>query len=740
MVHWLTFSGTIWSFVPWVGLMVLWWWGGWGLLSRGFKWPSHRERAIFSWGVGMLVYIWLVNIIGRWLPSTWGFLLPAFILAVAGTLADRPIKTSLYAWLYGIWKSRSFWIWTGLLVFLLLEIEFGLLIFDEHKNLSLISTIAAGNLPPVNFYNPPTPLMYHYAFQIFGASLVRWGDLFPWIAFDMAKAITLGYGIALTWVILEAYIHPRWQRALSFAAIVLNSGTRYLLLLIPPMLLQKIHTVASFGALLKWRESGAPLAYPEAFLSGLKYPLIMKHAGPGNISLILFFLFWGLNRRWYNRTSTFLFAILLSVWALAWESSYGLVLLGIATFWLWETWGLGEKAHSSQSDFWRDAGVLSLGISLVQGGTLTQMARHLVAKILPVAHTMEEIGTLSSESGAIISLRWPPAVLSAHLGPLSLFSPENWLVILAEAGVGVVFIPWAVQWIKKRVRDGKSNTILEIYVLASGWGILLPVFIRYRIDRDVSRLTSFALLFFFIILAIAFWNWVETRPRLAWGVGIALIIMAVPGVVLGGMQLSAIQRPRLGELISLDDAEVSRQIWNRLPQDALIFDPRGWPAVAITGRLTRYGVWRGRESPLHRSLVENPSVEGFLEADFSYVYVPSEWWLTLTPQQQEDLSQPCVNVIAESGVFQSNTEGQVHFRRVLDISGCRPAEMSLPPCVSCFLSPKDISISIVDNIGRHFIQFITPLDHKFELLTIDKGEAFWEKQAAEERRVGLWFL
>ncbi len=675
MVRWLTFSGTLWAAVPWVGLMLLWWWGGWGLLSQGFRWPERRERAILAWGVGALVYVWLVNIIGRWLPPAWGFLVPAVVVAAAGALADRPVGASLKAWLRGIWESRAFWGLMALLVFLLLEIEFGLTIFDEHKNLSLISTMAAGNVPPVNFYNPPEPMMYHYAFQIFGASLVRWGNLFPWIAFDLAKAITLGYGILLIGLVLEACVGKAWQRRLSFAAIVLGSGTRYLLLLVPPMLLQHIRPVASFGAFLQWRQSGAPLAYPEAFLSGLKYPLLMGHAGPSNVSLMLFFLFWGLGRRWHDRRGALVVGVLLSVWALAWESSYGLVLLGVGTWWLWHQWRSRRGAMPRQVNFWRDAAVLSFAFALVQGGTLTQVAAHLMAKVLPA--TPAPAAATLADFAPTFSLRWPPAVLSAHMGALSLFSPENWLVIVAEAGVGVVFIPWAVQWVVQRARSGKSTPVLEIYAWGAAWGILVPIFVRYSTDRDIARLTGFGLFFLLVVLAVAFWDWAATRPRLAQGVGVALVLMMVPGVVLGSMQLSAIQHPRFGELITREDVEVSRQIWNRLPQDALIFDPRGWPAVAVTGRMTRYGIWRGFESAQHRELVENPTLEGFLQAGFAYVYVPSEWWYTLTPQQQADLAQPCVHVVAESEAAQPDANNHTHFRRVLDISACRSGKAVL---------------------------------------------------------------
>ena len=669
MLYWITFSGTLWAFLPWLFMVALWWWGGWALLSMGFQCPSRKNKAILAFGTGMMTYIWVGNLVTRWIQPKWGFFLPALLIALIGAWIERPFASSIRQWLNGIWDGRLFWGVTILLVGTFFEIEMGLLIFDHHKNLSLISTMAAGNLPPVNFYNPPEKMAYHYAFQFLGASLVREGNLFPWIAFAVAKAITLGYGIMLGGVVVAQCLHPLYQRLITFSAIVLGSGTRYLLLLIPPFLLRHIPSIASSSSLLQWRESGAPLAYPEAFMSGLKYPLLMGHAGPSNLSLTLFFMVWHLGGRWHKQRGVLLMTLLLSVWALAWESSYALVMLGVATLWVLKKWQ--KRSRDLLPAWWRNAAALSFGIALVQGGTLTQMAyKHVILRVLPsAAPPVTSLVTTLQGGEPLFAPRWPPAVLSSHIGALSLFVPTNWIVIVAEAGIGIILLPWIVRWVVQKIESGQFGTEVEIYAWAAGWGLLFPIFVRYAVDRDISRLTSFGLMFFLVMLSIAFWEWANAKRQLAYWAGASLALMAVPGVVLGGIQLSAIQRPRFGASISQYDVEIARQVWDRLPPKALIFDPRGWPAVAITGRLTRFGIWKGHESTMHHTLTKHPTVNGFLAAGFSYVYVPDEWWYDLTPEDQHELSRPCIIVVAESQ-SPPNAEGRIYFRRLLDISKC----------------------------------------------------------------------
>ncbi len=681
MLYWLFRSGSPLGFVPWLVVMALWWLGGWGLLGAGFEWKAPRERAVAAWGVGLLAYLWGVNVLGRVLPPVWAFALAAVLVALTGMAVERRPWRMARTFAAGVAAGWRLWLVFGVVFLVFLEIEFGILLFDEHKNLSLISTLAAGFIPAINFYDPSAYMPYHYGFQLLGASMVRLGDMFPWVAFDVSKALVWAYALVLLWLVGAMTVRGRVARTFFVAAAVLAGGTRYLLL--PPPLLAHLDGVvtlwgatAYFGNTLTevlaalWQVSGGPpLPWPIAFLSGLRNPMVMGHAGPGTLSiavLLLLWLLWPKMRSWHG---VFVLTVMLSMWALVWETSYGLVMVGTVIMTAWAAW---RRRLTAPARWWLGASVASAPVVLLQGGTLTVVAGKVLRALL---HVGEAAGAASSSAtpavGMAFGLRWPPAIVSSHLGALSLFSPAAWVVALAEMGVGIVLLPWVLQWFGRRFRaDRNAEWLMGAYVAGALFGMILPIFVRYSTDRDITRFTGFGLGLFSLLLALAVADWAEEgRWTLTYtGVG-ALLLMMVSGVVLGGLQLSAIQRPDFATSISRYDVEVSRQVWDTLPKDALVFDPRVWPAITITGRPTRYGEWLGYPSEAFEALVASPSLQELRLQGYTYVYVPYEWWDTLSPEAQAALQAPCVRLVAES---RSGPEADAHFRRLLDIRACIP--------------------------------------------------------------------
>lgn len=683
-IYWLFRSGSLLSFSLWLMLMMLWWIGGWGLLNIGFNWNELRNKAIVAWGTGLLTYLWLVNLVGRMLPPVWAFTLPAFLLAGGGMVLGGQPGQILRDFVQGVLDGWRMWLAFGVVAFIALEVEFGLLVFDEHKNLSLISTLAAGFIPAVNFYHPPQKLAYHYGFQLLGASLVRVGDMFPWVAFDVSKALVLAYVVLLGWLVGKAYLQRAWEQYLFIGAILFAGGTRYLLLLIPQPLLKYIDpvvtlwgTTAEFGRRLSqvlpvtWNvDGGPPTPWPTAFLSGMHNPAVMAHAGPGTFSFALLLLIWLLALRQRSWQSVMVFVPLLSMWALIWETSYGLIIVGTVLF-LLGAWITRQKQWLSYAQGWVVAVVLSLGASLLQGGTLTEF---FLKGVRWVSHARGVSVSMLPHGGKDVlgfSWRWPPAIVSSHLGPLPLFSPLGWLVALAEMGIGIVLLPWVLQWVWRRVRSApETGWILGIYSIGALFGMVVPVFVRYRSDRDITRLTGFGLQLFtlFLVFALVRWGKEGRRDLFRAGLG-SLALMMVSGIVLGGVQLSAIQRPDFGEKISRYDVEVSRQVWDKLPKDAIVFDPLGWPAVAVTGRVTRYGEWIYTPTPAFTDLVASPSLRKLRSEGYTHVYIPWEWWYILTSEQRKAFQDKCVKVVAESRL---GPERDAHFRRLLDIRSCTP--------------------------------------------------------------------
>jgi hypothetical protein len=132
--------------------------GGWSLVRSGFTLPAG-DRPLVGAGVGLVLATWLSNLLGHWIDAAPAFWLATLVVAALGLLAwwkgrsdesDRPDGRSLALILVVL-----------LLAYLFFRMGRGLAIFDDRKNLSLISLMAAGEIPPPFYMNPDVPFAYH---------------------------------------------------------------------------------------------------------------------------------------------------------------------------------------------------------------------------------------------------------------------------------------------------------------------------------------------------------------------------------------------------------------------------------------------------------------------------------------------------------------------------------------------------------------------------------------------------
>lgn len=227
-------------------------------------------------------------------------------------------------------------------------------------------------------------LLYHYGFHLLGASLMKLGGMFPWSAFDLAKGILWGYAVVLAALLGRRYAKNLSGGVLFAGVLVFAAGTRYLLLLMPAGILLRADELITLQgtsayidlpfsqALLQgWTiDGGPPVPYIFGFLSGIMEPFIMFHAGPANLGVVILLLFWLIASRPKRAASLTVFVVLLAVWALAWETSYALFVLGVGVVllinWRQEGWGFLEKQ-------WGLAVLVSTPVVLFQGGTITEI-------------------------------------------------------------------------------------------------------------------------------------------------------------------------------------------------------------------------------------------------------------------------------------------------------------------------------------------------------------------------------
>jgi hypothetical protein len=295
-------------------------------------------------------------------------------------------------------------------------------------------------------------------------------------------------------------------------------------------------------------------------------------------------------------------------------------------------------------------------LSLVQGGFITEVVRSVVSSWLgQPAATSNFYG---------FSLRWPPAVYSAHLGILSLFDLRQVLVLLAEMGPILLLAPLASLIAWRWLRRGSwLQGGLGVTALLS---ILFPLFVQYGVDRSITRLPGTAL-WLWLVLAlpglIMFMK--RTRPLgrglLSVGYGVAVF----GGVMMFGIMLAAAPAPQSTYFLNGQDARFSQRYWGRLDSQAAVLDRFPERAVAVFG-LPTYA-YRAIYEPLTEwdELLNHPTPDQVLAAGYRYIYMDDEWWAMLPPEVQESLQQPCVKYVGEP------LEDDKSARWLLDVSICR---------------------------------------------------------------------
>lgn len=667
-------TGSAFELVAWFLMVAVWWVGGWLVCTHLFRLKS-RERLLAGLATGMLLFIVLSNLLARVLPlpaAFWGgaLLVPAFGVLAAWRSPRRP-----WLRLEDLQALPQVLIFAGLLA-LFIGINRGLAIFDDYFNLPLVSMMAAGDVPPHFNLDVQNWLAYHYGLHLFAASLVRVGGLFPWSAFDLSKAVTLALAPLLAWLWFRRLTRNPWVSLAGAGLILLGGGARWMLLLFPQERLvgwgSGLHMLGSgsasganlYAALSgPWRIEGAgPFPFPFAFANGIFPPLILALASVGALPQVTLVLLLLLARRRWSPFSGIVYGLLLSSLALTAENLFVIFCLGL----LLAAAASGLRRRSL-------AGVLGWAwvlvpaglLALAAGGVITEIARGVLDRFRGIPVT-ESYGV----SG--FSFLWPPALLSAHLGALSLVRPSQVLIALAEVGPVVLLAPWVIRWSWRQARRGWW--VVSALGLGAGLSFGLSLFAQYGMERDISRLTGSAL---FIWLLIGFplaWLAVQKYASMQKSVlalqtllvaGYGVVLLA--GVVILSVQLIAISHPQLSYFIQENDAQFAKSDWNRLAPGAQVLDRVPYRAVTVFGRgggnayLTTY-----EPRPEWEKLVNEIDPRKAAQAGYAYIYIDRTWWNGLDPQIREAFQLSCVKKMAE----QKRDNGD--FRWLLDIRTCHP--------------------------------------------------------------------
>lgn len=674
----------------WTALAFFGWAGGWLIASHLFQLKS-RERMLSGLAIGMLLFIVLSNLFGQ----IAGFFIPqlpsAILNLIFGSAALAVLGLGgLTAWLsirhrppgQKAWFDRQdlqAWpqlLGLGGLLLIFVLINRGLAIFDDYYNLPIVSMIAAGDFPPHFHLNPDAKLYYHYGLNLFAASLMSLAGLFPWSAFDLSKAITTALAVSLAWIWFRRVTYhyaAAWGGALL---ILFAGGARWLLLFLPENTLQNMGSgLRLLGSALasgpdlytllisRWKiEGGGPFPFPFAFANGIFTPHNLALGGSGALVPLTLIVLLLLARRTWRPLQGLIYGLILASLALTAEHVLVLVFTGISIY------AAGQLVLAARRESFRKSlGALiayawilipAVLLAVFAGGVITETMKNL---IFPAAVASQEY----SPGINLLSLRWPPAITSSHLGPLSLTSPAQLLLGVAEAGIALFLAPLAIAWAVRMARRGQPAPAW--LVIGSLISFVFSIFIAYKVERDTSRLVGTALLVWALLAYPLGWllwikgsRWLKTG--LAFGYGTAIL----GGVVAFSIQLIAIASPQFTYFVDIPDAQISQAYWDRLEPDVQVFDFIPFRGATLFGRSAgraNQDIYTPFAERLE--LENNPDPNRLAQAGYGFVYLDKQTWQTMEYAHKQAFRQPCVQKYAE----QVSPEND--FRWLLDIRACR---------------------------------------------------------------------
>ena len=657
--------------LPLFFLFLLWGAGGWLMTLRWFDLEPH-ERGFVGFGIGLVVANWLGNFTARVLPMSVAFWDSAFLTLALGVVSAWPLQRDLLPQRLQVGWSRWLAFIAAVLIFTWIGRGLGML--DDFQNLPLSSLMATGDIPPHFPGRPDTRFGYHYFLILLSVQFMRVASAAPWTALDLARGLTLALSMVFAGLLAWRLTRNQavaWISAIFFA---FSGGTRWLLLLLPGTLLNRISdglTLIGSGRVTgenlvealsrTWEVAGSgPIAFPFAFVNGVNAPTLMTHNGYGLLPAVILLLLLLLGSRMTTWQAGIPLTILLASLALANEVDFVILYLGgvlVAVIWMIKH----KTIRPPRSAWFWVAVVFAAGVlALLQGGLATEAIYQRLYPSTAQSDTYFEVG---------FSLV-PPAVISSHLGKLSIFDPVQLLAALFEIGPMILVLPLVLIQGFKALRE---ELWIEAALVASAIPSLLSIFVEYSGNAGITATTRLLSNMFFVcrVLAVPLvWLWLQNQAEWKRGVTYALGTAAMlGGVLLFAIELIAIPRPVYGEFVSDMDARFYEEYWDRLsPPTAWVLDPSSSRAPTLFGRQSNSIIHWGVHQPEYLELLGDPDPYRLFAAGYHYVYADKEYWKLYALQ----LEQPCVKVLKTvEGAKLSHGEFIPDFRRLADISGCK---------------------------------------------------------------------
>jgi hypothetical protein len=656
------------------GWVVLWAIGGYWIVQSSFT-LRKNEIALSGLTAGLFIETVFANMLTRFIEPPLSFWLAAVVVFLSGAVL---IIIKDWHELFQFQIQPGQWVAFAFLFGIFFAISRGLSIFDDYAHLPTTSMLATGDVPPHFALDPGVPYSYHYFLMLFAAQVMRIGDVFVWTALDIARSLAFGLTVMMAVI---------WGQRITFHHLggvangifrMFAGGARWLLLLLPVAVIAWISPqISMLGSAAQsatdlqtaltgyWQVDGAgPLSFPFAFANGIMNPGVLGH-GPNGIvgGALTFFLLMTFNR-WKDWKGGAVTVILLAAMQLLGEVE---IVLSVVS------WGLMTLVYMVSHRTWRLPAtlwhwwvVLILGwcLGLAQGGALSGALQQTLAE-----------GISGAETGSYQTLGfqfvWPPAIVSSHLGVLSLTNPAQLITALFEIGPVILAFPLVVIW---GIKSYRAKRWYEASLILSACISLFLVFFQFSGStgvRNSSRFYSFLGICSLWAVPLV-WRWFSNRKKWVKTTTIILgLVSLVGGLVIFGVELAAIQKPVMSTLVNNLDARMSKQFWNKLEPGTMVFDPAVYRAPTIFARPNNSSFTWYERKPEYIKLYEEADPYIFNNAGYSYVYFDEENWEQIGDKGQQRFSDSCVVILAEFTQPDPRDLTKTEMRKLMDIRQCK---------------------------------------------------------------------
>jgi hypothetical protein len=240
------------------------------------------------------------------------------------------------------------------------------------------------------------------------------------------------------------------------------------------------------------------------------------------------------------------------------------------------------------------------------------------------------------------------------------------MIALFELGPALLFAPLAA-WVLLRAAR-RHRVLLSAFAISTFLGLLSPILLRYEVDRDITRLTYYALMGWMLLAVIPLATaWSRGGAVVRGTIVVVTAALVFGGVTLAGPLLTAMPRAVFADGFLPADTAMTNLVWDRLEDDSLVAASSSWRAVAVTGRLTRSARDSSTLLGTWEALVDDPFVDRLVRAGFDYAYVDRSWWNNMSEEERQSFRAACVREVA--AVHDNGANGD---RWLYDLRACPP--------------------------------------------------------------------